>query len=455
MDRRTFLGASALWLALPRIAAAEAEGVIEIRARAEALGLLENGTGSTESWLLGAAPGPAVIRVRQGERAVFRFSSELDRDCWLHFFGVRGPAEAMTVNVPAKGGGAVESVFAPPDAGTFWIGPVADISRTRDMGLYAMLIVEEAAPLGELADVPVILDDWKLREDGAQEEGFGDIEAMVGEGRLGNWFTVNNRFRPRLALPAGRYARLRVLNAANVRSMGLLFKGQDPLLVARDGQPVTPSLLDGKALVLAPGQRADLLVSATEGEVGIALDLFEDIVEIAYLVPEADGPAPLIAENFALPANPLPVPLDTGAARRIALRIDGGLKGKLATARFNGRPTELRELLENGKGWALNGVVGPAAEALFQLTEGETCVLDIDNRTGFAQPLYVHGHVWREVLPAGLGPARDTAVAGVGRNMQLALVAGSPGVWAIQSLLAERSDGGLIGAFVVEAAVAP
>jgi FtsP/CotA-like multicopper oxidase with cupredoxin domain len=194
-----------------------------------------------------------VIRARQGQPLKLRFINDLDRDIWLHFFGVRGPAELMTINVPRGADHAVDCVFTPPDAGTFWIAPMSDQSRLRDMGLNAVLVVEEAVPLQDVSDLVLVLDDWKLAEDGTVEGNFGDVEAMVGEGRLGNWFTVNNGFRPKLELARDSYTRLRILNAANVRTMFLLFKGQDPLLIARDGQPVKPATLHGKALSLAPG----------------------------------------------------------------------------------------------------------------------------------------------------------------------------------------------------------
>ena len=257
-----------------------ADGFIEIRAQRVTLGLLEGGTGKTEAWMLGQGPEPAVIRATQGQPLKLRFINDLDREIWLHFFGVRGPSELMTINVPPGADHAVDCVFTPPDAGTFWIAPMSDQSRLRDMGLTAVLVVEEATPVPGLTDLVMVLDDWKLANDGSVEGNFGDVETMVGEGRLGNWFTINNRFRPKLEMARDSYTRLRILNAANVRTMYLLFKGQAPLLIARDGQPVKPETITGKSLALAPGERADLLVSASEGDSGLALDLFEDSAEI-------------------------------------------------------------------------------------------------------------------------------------------------------------------------------
>lgn len=454
VTRRRFLACAAALAGCPPLARAAtltADGFIEIRAGRVSLGLLEAGAGQTEAWLLGPGPEPLVIRARQGEELKLRFINDLAREVWLHFFGVRGPSELMTVNVLPGADEAVDCVFVPPDAGTFWIAPMADQSRARDMGLSAVLIVEESDPLPGLDDLVLVLDDWKLGEGGAMDGNFGDVETMVGEGRLGNWFTINNRFRPRLPLSRERYTRLRLVNAANVRTMNLLFKGDDPLLVARDGQPVKPASLQGKALSLAPGQRADLLVSAQEGDIRLALDLFEDVSEIGYLIAQQGGAAlPALAENFALPANSLAAPDMAGEPRVIALTLQGGIRGGLASAILNGVERDLRTLLENGKGWAINGVAGPSPQPVFTAARGETIRLEIENRTAFSQPLHIHGHVWQVIGPDEPGPLQDSAVIPSGENLAIAFVADNPGLWALHALAAERADGGLIAAFLVE-----
>lgn len=453
ITRRHFMGGALALAGLAGPARAQlltADGFIEVHAGKTTLGLLEDGAGQTEAWLLGAGPGPAVIRARQGEVLKLRFINDLDREIWLHFFGVRGPSALMTINVPPGADHAVDCVFTPPDAGTYWIAPMADQSRLRDMGLTAVLVVEEAKPIPGLTDLVMVLDDWKLADDGSVEGGFGDVEAMVGEGRLGNWFTINNRFRPTLDLAKDGYTRLRILNAANVRTMYLLFKGQDPLLIARDGQPLPPETLHDKSIALAPGERADLLVSAAQGDIGLALDLFEDVVEIGYLrAPKAAVAAPPLPADFALPPNPLSPLSAAGAMRSVTLVLEGGLKGGLASARLNGAERDLRTLLENGKGWAINGVAGPAAEPLFAAARGEALRLDIQNRTAFAQPLHIHGHDWQVVGEGRPGPFQDTVVVPAGETVSLAFVADNPGLWALHALVAERADGGLVGTFTV------
>jgi FtsP/CotA-like multicopper oxidase with cupredoxin domain len=218
--------------------------------------------------------------------------------------------------------------------------------------------------------------------------------------------------------------------------MGVLFKGHDPLLIALDGQPVQPVPLDQKALTLAPGQRADLLAAPEDEEIRIALDLFEDVVEIAYLSRDGTGAKPQIADNFALAPNPLPPLPALAEAQTVSILLEGGLKGGLKSAKLNGVERDLRTLLENGKGWAMNGVAGPSPEPVFTAKKGEPV-------------LHIHGHVWQEVAEEPSGVWRDSAVIAPKTVLTVAFVADNVGTWAIHSLMAERADGGMIGFFRV------
>lgn len=456
LTRRLFLGGAVALTAGGRVTVAQTGGSVAVlEAQRVKETLVTTGGQADELWRFDAAPGASVLRAVQGQEFRARVVNRLDRDIWFHWFGVRGPSAQMTANIQPGEENAVDFTFTPPDAGTFWFGPMLDASRQRDMGLYGVLAVAEADGTPVPDEAVLVLDDWKLTNDGRIEQSFGDLEAAIGGGRLGNWFTINGMFRPHLEVPAGRPVRLRILNVANVRTMNLLFKGGDPLLVALDGQPVRPRFLGLSALALAPGQRADMLLPEGSEQTVLALDLFEDVAEIGYLDRTGGDAAVALADNFSLAANPLPVPGPAEQARTADFVIEGGAKGQLAEARFRGKLRPLRELLENGMAWAVNGVAGPGEAPFASFVSGETVVIAIDNRTAFEQPLHIHGHVWQLLDGAGQdqpGIWRDTAVIAPGARMRLAFVAGETGAWAIQSLVAERVDSGLIAGFLVEAA---
>ncbi|MGB8316150.1 MAG: multicopper oxidase family protein, partial [Aestuariivirga sp.] len=342
-----------------------------------------------------------MLRAKQGSELKVRIVNQLDREIWFHWFGVRGPSEMMTLNVQPGEANAADCIFTPPDAGTFWFGPLTDASRQRDMGLYGMLIVEERKPIAGLVDVPLIIDDWKIGDDGKIEESFGDLQAAVGEGRLGNWFTVNGAYRPRIKLPAAKASRLRILNAANSRVMGLQFKGADPLVVALDGQPIAPLHGGAMALMLQPGQRVDVVPDAGAADVAVALDVAGEVIEVCYLERAGGVGDDTLPDNFALPINPISITPDMAKAKTFPVVIAGGARGGLKSALFKNEQLDMRALLERGMAWAINGVAGPGGEVMGKFVKGETIILAIANATYFDQPLHLHGHVWQVIEQAG------------------------------------------------------
>ncbi len=423
-----------------------------ISMEATVVNLLGPGSGNTQRFFFRTAGDAPIIRARQGQAVSIRVDNLLAEDVWLHFFGVRAEADAVTVLVPAGPDSSLDVSFTPPDAGTFWFGPLLNVSRQREMGLQGLLIVDPATRDDRYVDVPLILDDWLIGEDGKIDEDFRNVERAAGEGRLGNWYTVNGRFKPRINLSKLKPSRLRLLNACNTRVLTLQFKGADALILARDGQPIVPFAVPGDGLSLAPGQRADVVLAAVTGEqVVLSLDLFEDVVETGFL--GVDGNLPKLPEPPTLAANPLPVVDMSVAPREVRLMIEGGIKGGLASARVGEQTLDLRAMLEKGLAWAINGVAGPSGVPNFEATVGETLILSIDNKTVFDQPLALHGHVWHQLELDGQNTPgqswRDTAVVPALATARFVMVAERPGVWGLHSLVAERSDAGLFGGFKV------
>ncbi len=451
-SRRSFiLGGAALASMPARVFAEQTEGGFTLLTMRQAEArLLEADRPATKLQSLSGSWPPPILRARQGEVFKVRFINELERPIAMHWYGLRGPAELMSISVAPGKDNFFDCVFTPPDAGTFWLSPVADVSRGREMGLYALVVVEERDLKQKFAEVPLIFDDWQLTEDGRIDAStFGSLQEAIGQGRLGNWFTVNGTYRPKIEAPAG-LVRLRILNAANVRTMAIVFKGADPLVISEDGQPVPPRELGSQGLILAPGQRSDLLIGEAEEILTIAINLFEDIIEAAYLNRRGSTAPVDLPDNFALPPNPISTALDTDKARTVPFTLEGGEKGGMTGAVYQGEKLDLRALLEKGMAWAINGTAGLTQEPWQTFAKGENVILAVDNQTRFDQSLHIHGHVWRVVLDHDQPqPWRDTAVIPAGAQVKLGFVADNPGQWGIQSTLAERLDSGLMTSFQV------
>jgi FtsP/CotA-like multicopper oxidase with cupredoxin domain len=453
LSRRDVI-AGAMALGLPRLAVSQVAGEAILIAEKSTMPILGKGGNKTPVMRFMKDQAIAVLRAKQGQEFKGRIINHLLQDIWLHWFGVRGPSAQMTINVLPGDANAVDFAFTPPDAGTFWFGPLQHASEQRDMGLYGMLVVEEAAPtVPAFNDVPLIFDDWMLDDKGRPHGKFGDLEPAIGEGRLGNWFTVNAAFKSKIKVSLDKPLRLRLLNAANARVMTIMFKGASPVILSLDGQPITQKPINEDGLKLVPGQRADLLLTEMSPEVAIALDVLDDVTDVAFLQVNGVNISDQVGESFKLPANPLTELGDLTTARRIPVAIEGGAKGGLQSAKVGNATLDIRELLEKGLAWAFNGIAGIGGLPLFEAKKTETIILEFSNKTSFPQPIHIHGHVWKLIENDGTAVSDSnwtdaTVVPGLS-TAKLAFVADNLGLWVLQSLVAERSDAGLIAAFSV------
>lgn len=450
ISRRSFIAGSALILSARRAGAQDAPVLKTHVLIAEPKTSKLFGEGPpTRHWHFRTSEDLPVIRARQGEETTLHFINNLEEDIWLHLYGVRVGSETVTVLLPKGPEGTVDLIFTPPDAGTFWIGPLLNAARQRDMGLYAMLIVEEANSAFD--DIPIILDDWRVAPDGVLDKEFSDISLAAAEGRLGNWFTVNGASKPVIPLLGAKPSRLRFLNVCNARSLNTQLRGAEAIVIARDGQSIKPEPLPAAGLLLAPGQRADIVRARSSEDMALFLDLGADTLEAAFFTNH--GKLPGLPPGFSLPANPLPAINSSATPRTIPIALEGGVRGGLKSARVGSETLELRALLEKGLAWAINGAAGLQKQPLFEAAQNETIILAIDNQTNFDQPIAIDGHVWRQLTASGEQAEgqswRDTAAIPAKAKATFVFAAANPGLWTLTSLIAERADAGLIGSFMV------
>lgn len=78
------------------------------------------------------------------------------------------------------------TIFA-PDAGTYWYHSHNRSWKQVAKGLYGPLIVEELTPLNVDHDLIVLIDDWRMLEDGTLPNGFENMHDQAHYGRLGNF----------------------------------------------------------------------------------------------------------------------------------------------------------------------------------------------------------------------------------------------------------------------------
>lgn len=411
----------------------------------------------------GTAPGP-VLRAKQGGRLRVRFENALPQPSSIHWHGIRidnamDGVSGLTQS-PVVPGENFDYDFHLPDAGTYWYHPHYRTWEQMARGLSGALIVEEAEPPQVDRDLVLVIDDWRLDEDGKIDEAsFGAMMDWSHAGRRGNWPTVNGRYRPELPVKRNERLRLRLINTANATIMALSLTGFDGRLVALDGQPLAEAEPITDILTLAPAQRADLIVDVTA----------EESARLDWITPGAD-PYPFalfpvsgeardepLGEIAPLSANPLPTKLALDNALRARLTMAGGAMGGAMDAYIGRHPMTammgngkgipagtgrlgIRDLADHGFAWSLARISGMPADPVITAKRGETVVISMPNDTAWPHAMHVHGHHFRETKG---GPWRDTILIERGEKAEIAFVAGNSGDWMIHCHMLEHQAAGM------------
>ena len=397
----------------------------------------------------GSVPGP-TIRVPQGAKVSRRLVNDLPQASTVHWHGIRLENEMdgvpeLTQQVVEPGDDFLYD-FTAPDAGTFWYHPHERAWEQMARGLHGALIVEEPESPVVDRDEVLLLDDWRLAEDARIHESFGALGDWSHGGRTGNWITVNGEAGWRREIGRHERLRLRLANVANARIFSLGLKSLEGWLVALDGQPLDEVQPAG-ALVLAPGQRADLMVDAV-AEPGEQAVLYSREREGSFVLGTFTIEGTARSERLPAPPplapNPVPALGNLARARRATLHMEGGAMGGMREARMGGRMVPMRELAQAGKLWALNGEVEMPEEPLFTAEGGETWLLRIINQTAWPHGMHLHGHHFRQVRSdRSPGPLRDTLLMNPEETVEIGLVADNPGDWLLHCHTLEHSVSGM------------
>ena len=217
----------------------------------------------------GQVPGP-LMEVAAGDDVRIRLTNQLAEPTNLHFHGLHVPPDGTADNIfievpPGADRDYLFRVPADHQAGLFWVHPHVHgyVAGQVSLGLAAPIIIR-----GDLDRIPavaaaseqvLVLQDFDLDRSGRPiAPGLG---AMM-TGREGSLITVSGRREPRYAIEQDGFLRLRLLNASVSRFYRLALDEHPLHLIATDGGSLaTRQTIDD--LLLAPGERADILVQGT------------------------------------------------------------------------------------------------------------------------------------------------------------------------------------------------
>ncbi|WP_261820064.1 multicopper oxidase family protein [Nocardioides sp. OK12] len=228
----------------------------------------------------GGLPGP-TLRVRPGDTLRIELVNELDEPTNLHVHGLHVSPEGNGDNVfvaVQPGESFVYEHRLPEDhpPGVFWYHPHhhGNVADQVFGGLYGAIVVEDPDDASEGATVEVarervlVVSDISLDESGALKDVSMPDRMM---GREGDLVLVNGQVAPVLEARPGERERWRVVNACVSRYLALDLGDQQVDLVARDvGPHEVPAA--GEMFVLAPGNRADIVLTTVSGSTTVRLD---------------------------------------------------------------------------------------------------------------------------------------------------------------------------------------
>jgi spore coat protein A len=262
------------------------------------------------------------------------------------------------------------------DASTLWYHDHAmGINRLNMyaglMGMYLLRDEHESSlglPSGE-QELPLVLADRWIRNDGRlYYPDSGDASAPWVPEVFGNLTLVNGTILPRADVQARRY-RLRVVNAANGRFYHLRFKDGRPFQVIGSDQGLLAAPASMKAIFLAPGERADIVVDFATLRGG-AVELMNDALPLMQFAVGGGE----VRDDSRVPSvlRDLPRVTEASASRTRELTLDE-YSDCVATPML---------MLLGGKRWH-----DPVTE---KITLGSTEMWSLVNLTEDTHPIHLH-----------------------------------------------------------------
>ena len=414
--------------------------------------LMNSGEKLTDLWLYNnSLPGPE-IRIKEGELLDVYFQNKLTTPTTIHWHGVKVPNAMDGVSgltQPAvEPGEAFSYKFRIFEPGTYWYHAHTMGWEQVARGLYGPLIVEGVKDFETDHDITMMVDDWRLDKDGQIDEAsMGSLHDWAHRGRLGNWLTINGKSQFKTSVKINSRIRLRLVNSSNARILKLKLTGGVGLRVSLDGNP--SNLASISKFELGPAQRIDLLLDVgTEPLFLHDLSSREKILA-GIIEPSSHLGRGIVKRDPLIPNRLESTPSNLKHAKRLKVHMQGGARGNLSHASFNGENYSIRHLARfEKKVWAFNGIVGTYEHELGEVKRGDIVILDVFNDTAWPHAMHLHGHdFWirssKQLNDHHVDVKRDTYLMDPKEKAELIFLADNPGQWLLHCHMLEHMASGM------------
>ena len=413
-----------------------------------------------------------TIRVRRGDEIDLVVENRLDEVTTMHWHGMHVPA-AMdgTPHQPIEPGETWTASFeVDQQAATLWYHPHphGNTGWQAYRGISGMFWIDDANSESldlpntyGVDDIPIILQD-RLFDDKGKFQFVRTRGAVYGDTIL-----VNGTWNPKLTVEARRI-RLRLLNGSNARIYYLGFDdGRVFHQIATDGG-FLESAIETRRVVLAPGERAEILVDFSDGrevvlrsfpEAGLlqTAESFFDGAGSGHLDLLKIEPKKSTRASHAIPKslNTIPRP-DPSLAQKTRQMVLGGPgrqpQQQQRGNRGGGGPGFARGIPINGKTMDMHRI-----DEVVRL--GDVEIWELTNRTGQPHPFHMHLVQFQVVDRNGRSPAgaelgwKDTVLVHPGDRVRIMMpfqrYADPQVPYMYHCHIMEHEDDGMMGQFLV------
>ncbi|TFD91165.1 multicopper oxidase family protein [Cryobacterium serini] len=305
----------------------------------------------------GGVPGP-TLRIRAGDTLSVSLRNGLADPSNLHVHGLHVSPENNSDNmfVTVAAGDSFDYQYELPanhPPGVYWYHPHHHGFAADQVfgGLYGAIIVEDPDPIPASRERVLVISDITL-------DSIGTIPAATSmekmSGREGDLVLVNGQLSPSMTARPGEQERWRIINACVSRYLRLRLDGQQMSLLGIDSGRFEAAR-DVDEVVLAPGNRADLIVTGIAGTSVLRAHTYDRGMSGGMMMGRGSSTAAAdialatltvagdtIATVAAIPGQPVPRDLRTATvtARRefiFAMGMGGNMGGGMMSATINGQ----------------------------------------------------------------------------------------------------------------------
>lgn len=408
----------------------------------------------------GSLPGP-TIRLEKGERFQVKFQNDIGQDSIINWHGMIVPPEmdGHPKDVIAEGSYSYDFKIN-QRAGTYWYHPHPHKITGPQVyrGLAGFFIVaddeEEALslPSGEF-ELPLVIQDRKIDSSGTIYYDPSMPERMM-TGYLGDHILVNGVPNPYYEVQP-RPHRLRLLNGSNARIYNIAFRNGNTFTVIGSDGGLLPRPVETPELLMAPGERADILIDFSNGFGGNSAELIsksfsmpsnggmmENMSQMMGSGTEQGSEFPLMEfriENAPGTSSPIDLPQQ--------------LSDISFPSREDARRTRRIELdMEMMRGHTINGRLFEMLRVDEEITRGDTEIWEFINNSAVPHPMHIHAVQFkvlsrtgnRDLIPTESG-WKDTVLVMPGEEVRIIVTFEAPkGLYVFHCHNLEHEDGGMM-----------